>query len=173
MTDKHDPRYLALMNDVFEGLADYYSANLSDEAIRARLIDESVGHYRNTGDDQADYAVLRDKVEIRLDAIDLEHMEASGLDYDTLVSEVGQHEAAELVMIDRNPVNGFVTFKFYDRGGSLAGKISFDALEDDMAGRANAVLDHLSSITHTVVFQDEILQVWDGYDPNASTSMKA
>ncbi len=82
-------------------------------------------------------------------------------------------EASELVTVERNSVNGYVTFKFYETSGELAGKMTFDEIEDDMVARTKAVIDHLASTEHTILYQNEVESVWDAYDPDAAPSTTA
>lgn len=85
--------------------------------------------------------------------------------FNDVVAEIETHDAANLIMFDRNSVNGYVTFKFYGTGGQLEGKLTFDEVTEDMAHRAKAVLDHLSTTTKAVLFQDEVQNIWDNADP--------
>jgi DNA-directed RNA polymerase subunit H (RpoH/RPB5) len=89
------------------------------------------------------------------------------MSFKDLQLEIDCLEASELVTVERNDVNGYVSFRFYDTAGDLAGKLTFDEIEDDMVGRTKAVIDHLASTEHTVLYQDEIESVWDRYDPSA------
>lgn len=173
MSAQQDSRYLSILADVIEGLKEYYSTLLSDEDIVRRVTERSARFYHDSGDNQADYARLRDGAEKILDAIEIEEADYGGLDFDTLVSEVENHETGSLVGIERNKVNGYVTFRFYDGNGELAGKLTFDEIEEDMVGRAKAVADHLASTENTILYQSEVEDMWNGYDPDNAASPKA
>jgi hypothetical protein len=96
-----------------------------------------------------------------------------GMSFTDLELEIGCFEASELVNVERNAVNGYVTFRFYDTTGDLAGKLTFDEIEDDMVERTKAVIDHLASTENTILYQDEIESVWNRYDPDAAPGATA
>lgn len=74
---------------------------------------------------------------------------------------IADHEASHLVTIERNDVNGYVTFRFYAENDALAGKLTFDELSDDMADRAKGVLDFLSSTEHVPLYQTDVEERWE------------
>ena len=76
-----------------------------------------------------------------------------------------EHPHADLIGFDRSPSSGYATFLFYDRMGSMVGKLTFDEAEEDMVWRAGTVLDHLGSTSHSVLYQNEIEQHWNADEP--------
>jgi hypothetical protein len=173
VTSHQDPKYLALVSDVIEGLKEHYHALLSDEDIVRRVTERSARFYRDTGDTQADYARLRDGAEKVIDAIEIEEADHGTLDFATLAKEIEEHETGSLVAVNRNEVNGYITFRFYDNAGELAGKLTFDEICDDMIGRAKAVADHLASSEFAILYQSEVENAWDAYDADSVPPMKA
>ncbi|NTF17331.1 hypothetical protein G6L37_02645 [Agrobacterium rubi] len=175
MTSQTDQKYLAALSAVIDELKSiyHYQMLLDGEDAVNHVTEECARFYEDTGDAKADQQRLREGVKDVLEKIDLEEQEAfTGTDYTTLVSEIEQHETSSLVMIDRNHVNGNVTFKFYDNSGELAGKLTFDEIDEEMIGRANAVTDHLAAAETTVLYQDEVEAVWDAYDPEQNQSIQ-
>lgn len=90
------------------------------------------------------------------------------MSFQDLHSDIGCLEASELVTVERNEVNGYINFRFYDTTGDLVGKLTFDEIEDDMVARTKAVIDHLASTENTILYQNEVESVWDSYDPDAA-----
>lgn len=109
-----------------------------------------------------------EEIEIEIDDEDDEPT----LDFDTLVAEIEDHETGSLVSLERNPVNGYVTFRFYENSGELAGKLVFDELEDGMIGATKAVADYLANAEKSVEYQTEIEAIWEDYDTAAINSHK-
>ncbi len=97
----------------------------------------------------------------------------TSMTFQDLYHEIECLEASELVTVERNEVNGYINFRFYDTTGDLAGKLTFDEIFDDMVGRTKAVIDHLASTEHTILYQNEVESVWDAYDPDAAPSATA
>lgn len=88
-----------------------------------------------------------------------------------IMAEIQEHDASHLVTSERNSVNGYVTFRFYDMDDELQIKMTFDDLSEDMGVRAKAVLDYLAS-AEGFVLEADIQRVWDR-DPNAAPAMPA
>ncbi|WP_327210517.1 hypothetical protein [Rhizobium leguminosarum] len=82
-----------------------------------------------------------------------------------LQEQINEHEASHLVTLERNSANGYVTFRFYGANDELAGKMTFDELEEDMAGRAKAVLDFLSKTDRTLTYQEDVDAAWNADVP--------
>lgn len=89
-------------------------------------------------------------------------------DFEQIVERIEEHGMAELVMFDRHPVNGNVTFKFYGTDAQMKGKLVFDEVSDDMVDRAHAVLDLLATTNN--VEQREVERVWDSADGEPAVS---
>lgn len=175
MQSLSDQQHLAAISAVVGELKQiyHYRMLLDGEDTLQRVMDEAAAFYRDTEDKDSGHERLRDAVRDILDKIDLEEQESyTGLDYTTLVREIEQHETSSLVMIDRNEVNGYLTFRFYDTSGELAGKLTFDEIEEDMIGRVNAVTDHLASYEDVVAYQTEVETAWDAYDPDRASAMQ-
>lgn len=172
MAVQQDSNYLSTLNTVFEGLQEYYPRLLADEAIRTQITERAVNAYKDTDDPQDAYIALRDAVERRLEALEQEEAVAAGITFSELEAEIGLLEASALATIERNAVNGYITFRFYDPSGELAGKLTFDGPEEDMVGRTKAVVDHLASAEHTIIYQKEVEEIWDSYDPAVTPGFK-
>jgi hypothetical protein len=93
------------------------------------------------------------------------------VDFKAVVAEIEAHKASELVRCEQSPSSGYVTFTFYQED-HCRGKMTFDELSEDTAFRVGAVLDFLSSATHTVIDQVEIERVWEEADPDAVMTRK-
>lgn len=170
-----DQKYLAAMSAIIGELKQiyHYRMLLDGEDSLQRVTDEAAAFYRDIGGNDSDLERLREAVRDILDKIDHEEQEScTGLDYATLMREISQNGTSSLVTIDRNEVNGYVTFRFYANSGELAGKFTFDEIEDDMIGRTNAVTDYLAANENTIIFQAEVETVWDAYDPDSAPAMQ-
>lgn len=172
MSPHSDPKYLAVLSDVIEGMKEYHPDLLADEDVVMRVTERSAQFYHDTGNAQADYQHLRDSVENVIDDIRTQDDWYDPYDYATFVRQVEQHETSSLVSIDRNEVNGFVTIRFSDNAGHLAGKLTFDEVDEEMIGRIKAVTDHLAASENTIIYQDEVDEVWEAYDPDQTSSIK-
>lgn len=170
-----DQKYLAAMSAVIGELKQiyHYRMLLDGEDSLQRVTDEAAAFYRDTGGNDSDLERLREAVRGILAEIEQEEHESyTGLSYPNLMLEIAQNETSSLVTIDRNKVNGYVTFRFYANSGELAGKLTFDEIEDDMVGRANAVTDYLAAKENTIIFQTEVEKVWDDYEPDSAPAMQ-
>lgn len=90
------------------------------------------------------------------------------MSFNELQSGIECLEASELVTVERNEVNGYINFRFYDTTGDIVGKMTFDEIEDDMVERTKAVIDHVASTDSTILYQNEVESIWDAYDPGAA-----
>lgn len=81
--------------------------------------------------------------------------------------EIDEHEASYLLTINRNPVNGMVTFRFCEESGNPVGELVFDELEEDMGERAKAVLTYVSTIDHFILYQNDVERVWSADVPKS------
>lgn len=79
---------------------------------------------------------------------------------ENIMAEIQEHEASHLVTAERNPVNGYTTFRFYGEDDHLQIQMTFDELDEDMGLRAKAVLDYLSA-AEGFVLEADLQSVWD------------
>lgn len=81
--------------------------------------------------------------------------------------EIDEHEASHLLTINRNPVNGMVTFRFFEESGNPVGELVFDEIEEDMGERAKAVLTYIWAIDHFILYQNDVERVWSADVPKS------